>query len=189
MIDFKLYISVMWVVVWLIWLISAANTKRTLQKESMQNRLLFLVLLGCAATLIYVSRQQFTFLNKEIIPDPEIRGWAGMILTFVSLSFMVWARLNIGRNWSGRVIIKEEHELITSGAYAVTRNPIYTGFLFALTGYAVAAGTVKGFAFVIIAFTAFLIKIKREEIVLSKHFGNAYDDYRRRVKKIIPMIW
>ena len=106
-----------------------------------------------------------------------------------SLSFAAWARISLGTNWSGSVTLKEDHELITSGAYSVTRNPIYTGFLFAVIGHAIIVGVAKGFVVALILFVTVLVKIQREEILLSSHFGDAYDVYRKKVKKIIPLLW
>ena len=50
--------------------------------------------------------------------------------------FTVWARIVLGRNWSGIVTVKQDHELITAGPYRWVRHPIYTGLLIAFAGSA-----------------------------------------------------
>jgi protein-S-isoprenylcysteine O-methyltransferase Ste14 len=118
-----------------------------------------------------------------------VRNWTGLLITFFSLCFTIWARINLGKNWSGRVTLKEDHELITKGAYAITRNPIYTGILFAFLGDAIRLGVWRGFAGMLILFIALLIKIRREEALLSGHFGEEYANYKKRVKALIPFLW
>lgn len=46
----------------------------------------------------------------------------------------VWARVHLGRNWSGIVTVKEDHELIRTGPYGYVRHPIYTGLITGLIG-------------------------------------------------------
>ncbi len=55
------------------------------------------------------------------------------------------ARIWLGENWSGRITIKENHELIQTGPYAITRNPIYSGFLLAFAGCSMSLGLLKGY--------------------------------------------
>jgi protein-S-isoprenylcysteine O-methyltransferase Ste14 len=97
--------------------------------------------------------------------------------------------VNLGTNWSGRISLKEEHHLITPGAYSVLRCPTYTGFLFGLPGGAISMGELRGFVGVLLLLIAFLMKIKGEENLLSAHFGEVYTNYRERVNKIIPGLW
>ncbi len=61
---------------------------------------------------------------------------AGLVIQVLGLSFTVWARLHLGRNWSARPTVKIGHELVTSGPYGIVRNPIlYTGILMAWFGF------------------------------------------------------
>ena len=69
--------------------------------------------------------------------------WIGLALLCAGLAFAVWARVELGRNWSGSVTVKEGHELIRSGPYAYVRHPIYTGLIAALIGTAVIIGTLR----------------------------------------------
>ena len=63
------------------------------------------------------------------------------------VAFAIWARHELGANWSGTVTIKEGHRLVRRGPYAVVRNPIYTGFVAATLGSAaLVGGEVRGWS-------------------------------------------
>ena len=73
-----------------------------------------------------------------------IAYWLGLIMVAAGIAFAVWARHYLGRNWSGTVTVKQDHELIRSGPYRLVRHPIYTGLLLAILGTAVAFGEWRG---------------------------------------------
>jgi len=74
--------------------------------------------------------------------------------------------------------------VVTSGPYRFTRNPIYLGFLAALAGLPLAAGTYWG-AFLclpMILLLSFLV-VRHEEAYLEGKFGPIYLEYKRRVRR------
>jgi protein-S-isoprenylcysteine O-methyltransferase Ste14 len=102
------------------------------------------------------------------------------------VAFAIWARRHIGRNWSGQVTIRKEHELIRTGPYARIRHPIYTGILLALAGTALAIGEYRAIlAFAVIAI-GFIVKAKREESFLAMQFGPAFDEHRQQTGFFLP---
>jgi len=94
----------------------------------------------------------------------------------------------IGRNWSGRVTIKQQHELIQDGPYSLVRHPIYSGFLLALLGTAMVRGELHGLIGFALAALGWTFKLRTEEAFLAQQFGNAYLDYKQRVKALVPFV-
>lgn len=78
-----------------------------------------------------------------------------------------------------------EH-LLTAGAFAVSRNPIYLGNTLLLIGIALVSGNVWMLvtAFVAAFLTGWLV-VGREEKVLAQRFGKKYRDYAKRVRRWI----
>src|SRR5205823_278807 len=123
-----------------------------------------------------------------ILSHTEAVKILGVLMTFAGVSFAIWARVHLGQYWSGRITVKTDHELIRSGPYAITRHPIYTGFIFGILGCAVTSGEVKGLiAFIIIVF-AFFRKIRLEEKILYETFGKTYEEYSKQVAALIPYL-
>jgi protein-S-isoprenylcysteine O-methyltransferase Ste14 len=70
------------------------------------------------------------------------------------LAFSVWARISLGRNFSGMVTVTEDHQLKRTGAYGIVHHPIYSGFTLATLRTAIAFGAVRGlvsFALIVLA--------------------------------------
>lgn len=114
--------------------------------------------------------------------------WAGFPVTAAGIGFSVWARRHLGRYWSGEVVLKEGHELIRTGPYALARHPIYTGVLLAILGTAIAGGRACGLAALVLGVIVFERKRRREETLLESRFGDRYRDYRREVPALIPRL-
>jgi protein-S-isoprenylcysteine O-methyltransferase Ste14 len=110
-------------------------------------------------------------------------------MTIAGLLFTVWARVILGRMWSGRITLKEDHTLVQRGPYALARHPIYTGLLVALLGTMLARPTVASLLGVVTITVGLVFKLRQEERLLAGHFGPAYAAYRQKVKGLIPFIW
>jgi protein-S-isoprenylcysteine O-methyltransferase Ste14 len=97
--------------------------------------------------------------------------------------------LVLGTNWSRRVTVKADHELIVSGPYALTRHPIYTGILLGVAGTALAIGEWRCMAAFFLLLVAFLLKMRVEEQLMMLTFPATYPEYRRRVKALVPWLF
>jgi hypothetical protein len=52
-------------------------------------------------------------------------AYALAAMTLAGIMFAWWARIHLGRLWSGAITRKEGHRVIDSGPYALVRHPIY----------------------------------------------------------------
>jgi len=114
--------------------------------------------------------------------------WTGAAVTLYGLLFSVWARHCLGTNWSQAVTLKEGHELITSGPYALVRHPIYTGLLLVVLGCAIARGEWRGLVAFAIVFGELWHKLSLEEKWMREQFGESYTAYSQRVSALVPYI-
>lgn len=111
---------------------------------------------------------------------------AGLALLAAATAFTLWARSALGRMWSSTPMVKEGHELRTSGPYGITRHPIYTGFIGMLLGSALASGIVMWGFVTVLVIALFSSKIRTEERLMTAEFPEAYPSYRRRVPQLVP---
>jgi protein-S-isoprenylcysteine O-methyltransferase Ste14 len=174
-----------WLVFILLWVVGSRTTKHTMQREATQNRILHGSLLALGFLLLfgpgYLGR-----LGDRLIPETERASLCAFLLTALGLAFAIWARLILGRNWSGTVTIKADHQLIRQGPYRLVRHPIYFGVLLAMVGTAIGYGRALGLAGVPIAFLGFWTKARMEEKFMIAQFGAHYIQYQHEVKAFIP---
>ena len=77
--------------------------------------------------------------------------------------------------------------LVTTGAYAVVRNPIYSSVtFFILPGVALITFSWVYLVASVFLYVGVVIFIGKEEKQLTKVFGKEYEDYLRRVDRMIP---
>lgn len=181
-------ISGCWLVFVAIWVIAAVSTKRMVYRESRAQRLRYWVLLVIAYVLLFYGRRLPYPLSLGIIPHVAPTAWAAAVLCVIGLAFALWARVTLGRNWSGVVTLKEGHELVERGPYRFVRHPIYTAIATMFFATALAQGHLPGFVGTLLMFASFWIKLRDEEKLMLRQFPERYADYRRRAKRIIPFV-
>jgi protein-S-isoprenylcysteine O-methyltransferase Ste14 len=178
----------MWLGYLAYWQMMSTNVKATAQSESMPSRLVRLVSIVCAVSLLWLQSIPLRWLDERFLPSGAWCFWIGAAITAGGLLFSVWARRHLGNNWSQAVTIKEGHELITSGPYALVRHPIYAGLLLAFVGTAVAVGEWRGLLAVALVFGVLWRKLRLEENWMRARFGVSYETYSQRVAALVPHI-
>ncbi|CDM59413.1 MULTISPECIES: protein-S-isoprenylcysteine O-methyltransferase [Rhizobium] len=125
--------------------------------------------------------------------DYTAHSWAvilGAILFCAAMWVFRRTHKALGRNWSITLQIREKHELISHGPYALVRHPMYTSFLLMALGQAfLLANWVVGLAGVIGFAILFFLRVDKEERMMLEIFGSEYRAYMDRTKRIIPYIY
>jgi len=180
-----------WDIFILFWVINMFSNKRTIKRGTLGNRLGYTVLYFVAFWLLFESifRHRLHSTEFAVLSHFIALNVFSLVLTVFGLVLAIWARVVLGKNWSGHVTFKENHELIMQGPYAFVRHPIYTGLLLMFLGTALAIGTLGGLIGVPILFLSFWIKCQQEEAFMIEHFGDQYRDYMKRVRAIIPFVF
>jgi protein-S-isoprenylcysteine O-methyltransferase Ste14 len=176
----------LWMIFCLYWLVSALNRKKTKRRESVGQRLGYLLPLVVAFYLLY--RPQFAdgWLATRFVPDTVQVAWIGVAIMACGVTIACWARFHLGANWSGVVTLKEGHELIRTGPYRTIRHPIYTGILLAFLGNVLALGQVRGLIGLLIIWLSFYLKARREESFLAQEFGARFNQHTQHTGMFLP---
>jgi protein-S-isoprenylcysteine O-methyltransferase Ste14 len=184
-------ISWCWDIFILFWVINMFSNKRTVRRQSRGSRLLYTVPFVISFWLLFASfsRHGRPPYNLVVVPHSFALNGVSVALAVLGLALAIWARVTLGRNWSGTVTFKENHELVVRGPYALARHPIYTGMLLMFLGTALAAGTLGALMGLPLNFLSFWIKFRQEETLMIENFGDQYLAYRKRVKALIPLVF
>ena len=185
---YRYLFSAMWASWAAYWFVMSGRVKVTIRRESLSSRFLHVLPLVLAAVLLWAPVLPVPFLGERLFPMSAWIFGVGALITGMGLLFTVSARRRLGQNWSGTVTIKDNHELITTGPYAIVRHPIYSGLLLAFVGSAIARGEWRGVVAVALVWWSFWRKSRIEELWMFQQFGDAYERYRRHVAALIPFV-
>jgi protein-S-isoprenylcysteine O-methyltransferase Ste14 len=180
--------TTLWLIFCAIWLISALRLKAVKSEESVGSRMRYQAPLLAAWLLLFTRYSRWGVLGHRFVPESQTAAIIGLILTVLGMAFACWARYALGQNWSSKVTIKVDHELIRNGPYAYVRHPIYTGLLLAIIGTVLAAGEWRAVAALLLAWISFYQKARTEEKMLSQEFGAAFAEHCRHTGFFLPRL-
>ena len=171
-----------WLLFSVYWELTAGNAAPEKSSESPGSRGLHVFLVNVAALLVLVP---FRGLGR-FLPLSSFIMSIGLTVEAVGLFLCFWARRHLGRNWSGKITIKIDHQLIRSGPYRLLRHPIYTGILAIYTGTTIVTGEWLAIIGLIMTALAYWRKIRLEEVNLKVAFGADYEAYCRQTWALVP---
>ena len=125
---------------------------------------------------------ELCFSGKKIIPFPfNLTG-------LIALGFGIWINLKADRQMSTHQTtvkpFQDSSFLITDGAFAISRNPMYLGFLAILTGVLLLLGSISSIIIIIIfpiLINHFYICI--EEKMLADKFTSQWQIYKNKTHR------
>jgi protein-S-isoprenylcysteine O-methyltransferase Ste14 len=137
----------------------------------------FYTVFAAAFGLPLVSTQRFF--------DSEVIAWVGVVFCFVGLALLLLSLVSFGKSFRVGIDIDHSGKLITTGIFALSRNPIYVAFVSVLLGQFLAFP--KWIMLVYLAAGIWLMhrQVLREEKFLRKQYGEEYAEYCKRVRRYL----
>jgi protein-S-isoprenylcysteine O-methyltransferase Ste14 len=193
--DTAIYIP--WWIWAVTWIAAALWANRTIKRPGIAREWLYRVLALAGFVFLLGGAGKYADGHLTLGPWPGVLGirwlpplevgWTMVALTTLGFLFAWWARIHLGRFWSGSITRKEGHKVIDTGPYAIVRHPIYTGILLSAIASAVAIGAIHAYIGAALMIVGYTIKARLEERFLREELGpEAYDAYRRRVPMLVP---
>ena len=177
--------ALLWIAFQIYWSLAAANSAPTVRSETASSRAVHQKLMLLSLLLLFAP---LPFLDWRVLPAGAIWVLLGLALQLGSFWLAISARRALGRNWSGAITEKEDHELIRSGPYRFVRHPIYSAMLGMVAGTALVSGDAHALLGAVIMTGAYIRKIPLEEQNLAQVFGPRYEEYRRTTRGLIPWV-
>jgi protein-S-isoprenylcysteine O-methyltransferase Ste14 len=178
--------GILWAIFFALWMLWAIGTKKAQRREPLANRLAYGALVSAGFILIFSQLRGVPWLHTRVLPDAVWLHGVGIAIMVAGFAIAIWARMHLGRNWSGAVTQKVGHELITSGPYRWVRHPIYSGWLLALVGTAAVRGELRGLLSFMLVYLGFKLKSRLEERMMVSTFGPEYSAYASSTGAIFP---
>ncbi len=108
----------------------------------------------------------------------------GCLLIALGFLIRVWAAFTFYQHHMRVISLVPQRQLITSGPFRFSRNPLYIGGnLFIFLGAALFLGSPSGIVLTALNIIAVEMMIRREERQLAREFGDEWRQYRRNVPR------
>lgn len=150
------------------------------------------VLLAIALTGLFLIPAAYVLtgfpasLDYRFIPA---LAWLGLVPLCGALWLFRRSHVDLGRNWSVTLKVREDHALIKTGVYRLVRHPMYSSFfLLGLVQMLLLPNWLAGASGLIGAGTLIGFRVLREERMMLEAFGDEYRSYMAVTKRIIPWI-
>lgn len=119
----------------------------------------------------------FSFLQSTL---PQILGWLLLLVSFV---WLLIAQAQMGNSWRIGIDSKTQTALVSSGLFAVSRNPIFLAMRVNLLGLFFVLPTGVTLAVLVAGELLMQIQVRLEESHLATLHGEQYIQYRARVRR------
>lgn len=121
------------------------------------------------------------------LPGMPATAWVGVIVGACGFSLRLWSLLLLRERFTRTLLVQSGHQIERKGPYRFIRHPGYLGSLLCLNGIALASGNaLVATASILATGVAYRYRIRVEDAMLVKAFGEDYERYRRSTGALIP---
>jgi protein-S-isoprenylcysteine O-methyltransferase Ste14 len=147
-------------------------------------KVLFAVIVAIVVVYAFIPGGYQYVMPLHSLERTSVRS-TGLILLLVSLMWTVVAQAQMGNSW--RIGIDTEHrtELVQTGVFRFSRNPIFVGMMVTLLGLSLVIPSVGTLITLLVGIILIGIQVRLEEEYLMRTHGEKYLKYRRNVRRWI----
>lgn len=113
---------------------------------------------------------------------------AGLIFYLVFSWVQIWAYKSLGESYSQEIVIFKDHKLSEKGPYKLIRHPQYLSQILVDLGGGFATLSYILIPLAIIQIPLLILRSSFEEKLLSKHFKEEFEQYKKSRGFMIPFI-
>ena len=122
-------------------------------------------------------------VSRRQVFSSEFVAWIGVVFCLGGVLLLAWSLVSFGRSFRVGIDTEQPDKLVTTGIFAVSRNPIYVAFGFVLMGEFLIFP--NWILLLYLCGASWLIhrQVLLEENYLGPHYGEEYVEYCRRVRR------
>lgn len=138
-----------------------------------------------AASFPWIPR----WLRGATLPGMPAVAWLGVLSGAVGLVVRFWAVLTLRERYTRTLLTQDQQAVERGGPYRWVRHPGYLGSMLCLNGIAMASGNYAVLiASLVATCAAYAHRIRVEDEMLLRAFGETYATYRREVAALVPFV-
>jgi protein-S-isoprenylcysteine O-methyltransferase Ste14 len=157
---------------------------KLLRRQSVVRIVMILLLYSTLIFLPFADRRSIGVWSE----DSTMR-WFGLTLSGLGYALIFLSGLTLGKQYSQEVTIQENHQLITGDIFHYIRNPRYLGVIIMAVGLSCLFRSWIGLRVSMILIIVLLFRIRDEEDLLQREFGQQWHDYCKTSWRLIPYLY
>jgi protein-S-isoprenylcysteine O-methyltransferase Ste14 len=131
----------------------------------------------------------FPAWHAIFLPIPALESLAikyvGLVLLAIALLWTILAQWHMKNSWRIGIDTETKTELVSTGLFGLSRNPIFFGMILSLLGLFLCTPNAFTALFLILGYVLIQIQIRLEEEFLLKEHGQKYLTYKKKVRRLI----
>ena len=157
------------------------------RKGPVEAVLLTFVSIGFLVPLIWIASPWLRFADYPLRVVPFV---GGSVCLAIGLWYFWRSHADLGTNWSVTLEVRESHQLVTTGIYERVRHPMYAALLLYAAGQSLLLPNwIAGPFFLVSIVLLVALRLGPEEQIMVDRFGDRYENYSARTKRLVPGIW
>jgi protein-S-isoprenylcysteine O-methyltransferase Ste14 len=121
----------------------------------------------------------FWFMEYEVLQH------IGAALVVISLVWVVISQNQMAKSWRIGINYEEKTELVTSGVFKISRNPVFLGILISYIGTFLIIPNAITFTVLVLTYVTLQFQIRLEEEYLLKSHRETYSQYSKKTRRWI----
>ena len=141
---------------------------------------------------LYVALFFIPFFDRRgmfVFGESGLARWLGVALSALGFALVYGSGVALGKQYSADVTIQAGHQLITKGIYRYIRHPRYLGVIALSIGVSCLFRSWSGLVATVFFLGLILYRIKDEEALMHKEFGEAWEAYCDSSWRLLPYIY
>lgn len=146
------------------------------------------LLIWCTEVFLYVVHADIHLFSMPLntpILDNMFAKVVGSLLTLLGIGLFVWALASFGDSWRLGIDTRNPGQLVTSGAFAFSRNPIFVFVDLYFIGTFLLSGTLFFLLCALLVVVGLHYQILQEEQFLGRQYGATYQAYKARTQRYL----
>lgn len=134
---------------------------------------------------VFAAAFNWPLISTQKFFHSNVIGWIGVGLCFTGLLVLFLSLASFGKSFRVGIDVDKPDELVTTGIFALSRNPIYVGFALVLIGQFLVFPNWVPLVYLAAGILLFHRQVLREEEFMRRHYGHEYTEYCRRVRRYV----
>jgi protein-S-isoprenylcysteine O-methyltransferase Ste14 len=135
--------------------------------------------------LVFARAFGWPLVSAQVFFDSQLLAWLGAACCLAGLLLLLWSLVSFGTSFRVGIDVDKPDQLVTTGVYGLSRNPIYVAFVTILLGEFLIFP--NWILLVYLGAATWLIhrQVLREEDFMQKQYGEQYLAYSRHVRRYL----